>query len=132
MAIPNPVSFTINGNTAPRQARPSARISRLVVPEPTGFDGLGRPCGAVGLPRYVARRKYITAAGHTWWMAWFVANPAALSVAVTNIAVYNPYYEAWQMFATGTMLRPKWESENSGIWYADYMVEIVNLDGLVS
>ena len=120
------MAFNINGSTPPAYARPTAPKSKLSMPKPTGFDGNGLPCGAVGKPEYMAYRNYMSAAGHAWWMNFF-SDPDDLSVAVTNITIYNPYAEQEQTYASGKMLRPEWAAENPGVWYQGYTVRFVEL-----
>lgn len=121
-------TFSINGSTPPAHAKPTAPTSRWVIyPEPTGYDGNGAPAGAVGPLEAEIGRSVMSAAGWTWWMNYFNSTPTALSVAVTNVVLYDSVTESWRTFATGTMHRPSHGSYNPGVWYEDVRVKFTNL-----
>lgn len=120
--------FAVFATIPPTYAKPAAPRSRIFLPKPTGFDGQGKPCGAVGKPYYVFFRRYMTHAGHDYWMDIFDSYTSdGYTIPVTNISIYNSQERAMQEFATGTMHLPEWESENGNLWYENYTFQISEL-----
>ena len=72
-------------------------------PEAADRDGMGNPCGAVGLPRIVVRSSIMTGTGWNWWQAFF-ANATALSAAI-SVTAFDPRTGTWPKWA-GTLIRP--------------------------
>lgn len=120
-------SFAVFETIPPIYARPAAPRSRLFLPKPTGFDGQGRPCGAVGKPYYVFFRRYMTHEGHDWWMDLFDLSTAEYTYPLSAISIYNSQTRAMQEFSSGVMHLPEWESENAGVWYENYTFMISEL-----
>lgn len=123
------MAFNINGSTPPAYARPSAPFTKGVIhPKHTRMNGNGQPVGAVGPIIAEVGRRTISAAGHAWWMAYF-STETDLYVAVTNVTIYDPLYEAERTFSTADMLRPVWSDDESnlGLWYKNYIVTFTNL-----
>lgn len=119
--------FAVEATIPPIYARPTAPRSRLYWPEPTGYDGNGNPCGAVGKPYYVFYRRYITQAGHAWWLNLWVDNTDYYALPLETISIYDQRSNQMMEFSSGTMLFPKWEGENSNLWYENYEFRIVEL-----
>lgn len=119
--------FAVGATIPPSYARPTAPRSMLFWPQPTGYDGQGNPCGAVGKPYFVFYRRYMTQAGHNWWMTLWVDNLDYYSLALEDISIYNQRTRQMAEFATGTMLFPTWDAENPGVWYENYTFRIVEL-----
>lgn len=96
----------------PAYAHPDKAGSITVVyPEAADRDGLGNPCGAVGLPHIEIRSPQMRGDGWAWWNAWFAdANALTASLSVTG---YNPRTGAWVKYA-GTLLRPTGQAQPGG------------------
>lgn len=119
--------FAVGATIPPSYARPVVPGSMLFWPQPTGFDGMGRPCGAVGKPYFIGKRRYITQAGHEWWADLFSSALDYYSVAIEDISIYDQRTSQMVEFATGLLLFPKWDGENPGQWYENYTIEIREL-----
>lgn len=120
--------FAVFATIPPAYAKPAAPRSRLFMPKPTGFDGQGNPCGAVGKPYYTFYRRYMTQEGHEWWMFLFESGTSdGYTLPLTGITVYNSQEREMQEFATGTMHLPEWEGENGNLWYENYTILISEL-----
>jgi len=88
----------------PAYAHPDDEGSITVVyPEPTERDGLGAPCGAIGLPHIEILATQMRGDGWAWWQAFF-ADANALTAAI-SLTAYNPRTATWIKYA-GTLLRP--------------------------
>ena len=123
-----PVSeFQINSTPAPAYARPTGPQSRLIYPAATDLDVAGAPCGAVGPIEAVIGRAVISAAGHAWYMAHFTTG-TELSVALTDVTIWDDLTEAWHTFTTATLHRPTWAEANPGAWYKGYQIRITGME----
>lgn len=78
---------------------------QVTYPPATERDGVGTPCGAIGLPKIVIRGGMMRGDGWNWWQAFF-SSATALSASMTGITAYNPHTGAWAKY-TGTLLRPE-------------------------
>lgn len=76
---------------------------QVLYPEAAERDGLGVPCGAIGLPHIEIAARLMTGTGWNWWHAFF-GGATALSVAI-SVTAYDPRTGAWVKYA-GTLLRP--------------------------
>lgn len=105
----------------------------LVYPPAEQFDGLGRPCGAVGQPSVRISSGLMTASGMVFWQSFFSA-ASNLSASIW-LKVFDPRStklgaSAWTT-CSGYLLRPAWKRIKVGgdsptqanTWY--YGVEIV-------
>lgn len=90
----------------PDYAHPDDEGGSMAVehPQPDGFNGLGQPCGVVGLPRIVIHAKLLTGAGWAWYQAFF-GNTTDLVATVTGLTAYDVRSGTWRKY-TGTLLRP--------------------------
>ncbi len=108
----------------PDTAKPDAEQGAIVVlyPETTARDGMGLPCGAVGLPRISIKFTKMLGTGMDFWRNFF-ATASALSVTLTGVTAFDPRSGTWKKY-TGTLLRPSFSSvqaaSSSGrSWYRD-------------
>lgn len=76
----------------------------LEYPEPTARDGVGAPCGAVGLPHIVIRSKIMRGDGWMWWQNLF-SDTTSLYVTIPGITAFDKRSGTWKKF-TGKLFRP--------------------------
>ena len=96
--------FQVNGGAPPVSGKPYGQESRIIQPEATGRDGMGRDVGAIGYPSYLAHFPTMTVEALGWYMDILAGD---LSVELTSLQVWDIYANEWTTF-TGhaTMHRP--------------------------
>lgn len=89
----------------PSYAHPDYEGSVMVVyPEAAERDGLGNPCGAIGLPHIEIQARLMRGDGWAWWQAFF-ASSTQLTATLPGITAYDPRTGVWGHYI-GTLLRP--------------------------
>lgn len=88
---------------------------KLVLPEPTGLNGNGLPCGAVGYASYELEFADLSAAGFAWYVAF---TGVATYAELTSIEVWNPWTATWVVYSHAHMHRPTYETvSHGGLFY---------------
>ena len=118
--------FEINGSSPPDGGVPVGMGYQYILPEATGVDGEGFPCGAVGYPSVVVKFKRMT--GTVWdWYKGFTDDD--LYVELTSLQVWNPYLATpgWTTYSTSAIMhRPK-PGDISGGDYLDVEIWFTKL-----
>lgn len=108
-------SFQINTTDPPNGTAPGGRSCKLERPETQGNDGLGYPCGAIGLPRVRLSFLHLSVTGWAWYVG-FVED--ALSADITSLRVWDPHKvggPGWTTFSnSGIMHRPTFDTFEYG------------------
>lgn len=78
----------------------------LVRPEPTGRDGNGLPCGAVGRPAIIVRSRLMRGDGWNFWNAFFSNDGMLSTTALEGLTALDPRTGQWRGCTSGILLRP--------------------------
>jgi hypothetical protein len=112
----------------------------LRYPQFTDYDGLGRPCGAVGKPVGIIQSPFMTGCGMGWWNARFDAATCTTSSIV--IKLFNPRTtqaganawtscSGWLQRPTYSRVRPGGDNTASAnTYYYDVEIRINNCEAL--
>lgn len=107
--------FDIDDVQPPQGARPVGGGFEPIFPEGTGFDGDGRPVGAVGKLRIRISFEILTEAAWNWWVSQL---SGASYVAFSSVSWWNPYKSGgagWEKWTGGGKLhRPTYQGIDGG------------------
>ena len=102
------MAFEINSTSPPAGSAPTGESYSWDEPKPTGLDGEGRPCGAVGRPSVTIRFNRLSLTGWNWYLAF---TGSAEYAELTSVQLWNPYKSGgagWEVFSTNAIMhKPK-------------------------
>lgn len=99
---------------------------RLILPEASGTDGEGFPCGVVGYPSVVVKFERVTGTVWDWYKDFTGDDP---SVELTSLQVWNPYLAtpAWTVYSTSAIMHRPTYGDISGGDYLDVEIRFTKL-----
>lgn len=118
--------FQINGGAPPSGGVPVGNGYRFDLPEATGADGNGLPCGAVGYPSVTLTFTRMPAAAWEYYSDLVGGEPG---VSLTSLQVWNPYAATpgWVTYTgSAIMHRPTYGGMSEG-HYLDVEIKFTRL-----
>jgi len=118
--------FEINGAPPPTGGIPVGNGYIFNLPEPTGVDGQGNPCGMVGYPSVTIRFERMSPTVWDWYKDWTGSDPYE---SLTSLQVWNPFLATpgWTTYSTSAIMhRPTYSNMSNG-YYLDVEIKFTRL-----
>lgn len=120
--------FQVNAGDPPDGGVPRGPGSILHKPQPTGSNGQGVPCGAVGKYWFEATFNTINKTAAEWWLALVEGDT---HLELTSFQVWNPWKTGgagWTTFTSGVLHSPTFSGTTYGGAYTNFHILVTGLE----